>query len=422
MNSRILVAGKYQGRRNMQVLESLIRSIRSAATHNPDVQAAPACILWPDGDRQWETIIPRLQSQMPELLRLGDYSPDNRIGPAIWMRCVIANLMKEVSIPSGYTPVLYLPGFTRQDLRAVETCPDALKPLAELQFRGVIWSQVNAKDWTVLAYLKSNQGGLGLDVAQDMDAKQAMLLSLFRILDEDVEILCGRHLDRDYFNTLLSGGDPVRDLLQWLDQGDAFKAARDENTWRGFVEVCKSQLGFDPENDGPLKAAALLAYRKGAWEGVWGRFCEAPTRYLNVPSWLRKTSPPQDLYEDRSAWPQVNEKAELSLRQTLAQLATSTPQDARKKILLAESEHGVRRDQVWAELKESPLAQALQHLAVVAKVTKQSLAAGDLVDMAAAYQAAGWAADAAAIAAIGCVQKPDDMKAVETALQTVYLP
>jgi hypothetical protein len=46
-------------------------------------------------------------------------------------------------------------------------------------------------------------------------------LALYRLLDEDVFLLKGKRLDKDYFNTLLTGGDPIRDLLQWLDQGDA---------------------------------------------------------------------------------------------------------------------------------------------------------------------------------------------------------
>ena len=99
---------------------------------------------------------------------------------------------------------------------------ELLRPLAELQYRGVIWSQINAKDWTILAYLKSDQGGLGLDVAQDNAAKNAMQLALYRLLDEEVELLKGKRLDKDYFNTLLTGGDPIRDLLQWLNQGDVF--------------------------------------------------------------------------------------------------------------------------------------------------------------------------------------------------------
>ena len=73
---------------------------------------------------------------------------------------------------AGRVPVLYLPGYSRQDLRAVESCPEPIKLLAELQYRGVIWSQINAKDWTILAYLKSEQGGLGLDVALDNERQK----------------------------------------------------------------------------------------------------------------------------------------------------------------------------------------------------------------------------------------------------------
>ena len=145
----------------MRILDHLLKKIRSAAVFNPDIQIAPACILWPDSDRQWEAVIPLLQAQMPELLILGDYAPEKRTGPAIWLRCVIAGRTDDVSLPEDRIPILYLPGVGRQDLRAVESCPDYLKPLAELQFRGVIWSQMNGKDWTVLAFLKSDRGGSG---------------------------------------------------------------------------------------------------------------------------------------------------------------------------------------------------------------------------------------------------------------------
>ncbi|MFO0223880.1 MAG: hypothetical protein ACK56E_11250 [Planctomyces sp.] len=163
----------------MIVLNFLSSTIRSAATHNPDAQSPPACILWPDGDRQWESVIARLQSEIPELFQLGDYLPGKKIGPAIWLRCVIAGTVDAGSMPTGCVPIIYLPGVSRQDLRAVESCPEPLKPLAELQFRGVIWSQANSKDWTVRAFLKSAQGGLGLDVAKDTDTLQALQLALY---------------------------------------------------------------------------------------------------------------------------------------------------------------------------------------------------------------------------------------------------
>ncbi|MCW5599568.1 MAG: hypothetical protein KIT59_10745 [Nitrosomonas sp.] len=276
----------------VKVVNHLIKTIRDAAVYNPEIQVAPACILWPDHDRQWEAIIPVLQSGLPELMILGDYVPDRRSGPAIWLRCVIAGRAEDVSLPKDRAPIFYLPGVSRQDLRAIESCPDYLKPLAELQYRGVIWSQINAKDWTILAYLKSDQGELGLDVAQDNDAKNAMQLALYRLLDEDVSLLKAKRLDKDYFNTLLTGGDPIRDLLQWLDQGDAFQVSRGENEWKTFVEVCKSQLAFNPQSEGILAGATRLAKHEAPWHAVWERYCEAPKRYRNIPSQIRKCPPP----------------------------------------------------------------------------------------------------------------------------------
>ena len=86
-----------------------IESVRNAAKYNPDVQISPSCILWPDGERHWESVIPRLQSEMLELFQLGDYLPGMRIGPAIWLRCVIAGAIegftKQADIESMSTKV-----------------------------------------------------------------------------------------------------------------------------------------------------------------------------------------------------------------------------------------------------------------------------------------------------------------------------
>ena len=317
----------------MKIIDLLIKSIRSAVIHNPEVQAAPFCILWPDRDRQWEAVIPRLQAQVPELLVLGDYNSEKRTGPAIWLRCVIARKAPGIELVSQATPVIYLPGVGRQDLRAVESCPDYLKPLAELQYRGAIWSQINTKDWTILAFLKSDQGGLGLDVAQDQETKNAMLLALGTLLDEEIELLKGKRLDKDYFNTLLTGGDPVKDLLQWLDQGESFKRSRGENEWKAFVEVCKSQFAFNPDKEGLLTGVAKLASHEGPWHPVWERFCEAPVRYPNIPEHIRKCKPPGDSILWRTGhccegWPQWNEEQEGSLRRDLNALGAKAPHEA----------------------------------------------------------------------------------------------
>jgi len=55
----------------IKVINRLTKAIRSAAVYNPDVQAAPACILWPNRDRQWEAIIPRMQIELLEIFVLG---------------------------------------------------------------------------------------------------------------------------------------------------------------------------------------------------------------------------------------------------------------------------------------------------------------------------------------------------------------
>jgi len=409
-------------------MEHLLKAVRDAGVYNPEVQVAPACILWPDKDRQWEAVIPRLQTELPELLILGDYQPDKRTGPAIWLRCIITGKTDDVSLPQDRTPIFYLPGVSRQDLRAVESCPDHLKPLAELQYRGVIWSQVNAKDWTVLAYLKSDQGGLGLDVAQDSDAKTAMQLALYRLLDEEVELLKGKRLDKDYFNTLLTGGDPVRDLLQWLDQGDAFQASRGEQEWKAFVEVCKSQLAFNPQKAGVLAGAAKLAAKEGPWHAVWERFCEAPKRYPNIPAQIRKCRAPSDtifwLVGDGSfdGWPQWNEEQEKGLHRDLLSLANVPAHDARKKLLDLEKQHGRRRRLVWSELGEAPLAMALEHLAVLADITQTNLAAGTVEDLVAGYGNYGWKADDAVIRALASIESPTDFEAISTTIRSLYLP
>ena len=408
------------------LIDRLCEAIRAAAAFNPEIQVAPACILWPDRDRQWEPVIQRLQGELSELLVLGEYDPDKKVGPAIWLRCVLTGQTNDISMPDDRLPIFYLPGISRQDLRAIESCPDHLKPLAELQYRGVIWSQLNAKDWTILAFLKSDQGGLELDVAKDNDSKNAMQLALYRLLDEEIELLKGKRLDKDYFNTLLTSGDPVRDLLQWLDQGEDFRRIWGDNEWKAFVEVCKSQLAFNPENDGSLVGAERLATHAGPWKSVWERYCEAPKRYPNIPGQIRKCkTPPENLFsnaESHGSWPQWNEKRENSLRKDLLNLKNEPAHKACEKILFIENQHGERRQLIWSELGEAPLAFALEHLTILADTTKNDLAAGSTEDLVNSYSNTGWHADCAVLAALACVETQGDFEAIKTAIKSVYLP
>ena len=96
--------GGFMGSESELIADRLIAAIRSASIYNANVQVAPACILWPDGDRQWEPVVARLQRELPELCVLGDFTPSDRTGPAIWLRLVIADKLDEVKLPSDKTP------------------------------------------------------------------------------------------------------------------------------------------------------------------------------------------------------------------------------------------------------------------------------------------------------------------------------
>lgn len=406
----------------MIIIERLKNSILSAAEHNKDLQVPPACILWPDKEGEWESVMPRLQAEMPELLVLGHYDPEKRTGPAIWLRCAIAGTIEDLNVPHGTVPILYLPGVSRQDLKNISNCPDLLKPMIELQYRGTFWSQVNSKDWTILAFLMTERGGLGLDVAQDKNTLSAMRSAITLLLDEKVENLKGKRLDRDWFNALLTGDDPIRELLLWMDDEETFRNSRREEVWQGFVDLCKSKFSFDPENDGKLTGAEKLARHEEQWLPVWERFCEAPKRYPMIPSLLRNIPMPDDLFTDRSGWPLFNEKEEEKLREELLKTSQMPHHEACERILELNKKHDKRAKSVWAELGEAPLANALSHLHLVAMVTIKSMAAGTIDDMSLKYGEGGWGADYFLLKALSCVDNPKNLEAVQTTIRAIYLP
>lgn len=109
-----------------------------------------------------------MRSKVAELLTLGDYAPEARIGPAIWLRCVVDKTLDEPVLPEDRVPILYLPGVAGQDLRAGEDCREDLMPLVELMFRGAFWSQQGGNDWGVTTFLTS-KNALSLDISHDKE-------------------------------------------------------------------------------------------------------------------------------------------------------------------------------------------------------------------------------------------------------------
>lgn len=414
----------------MTLIEALIHSFSRAGEYNRDDQAAPAVVLWPDKDRHWEAVLPLLRTRVPHLLTLGPYAAGCRTGPAIWLRCMIGEspasqpLLPEANWPGKTIPILYLPGVSRQELRAVAECPPSLMPLAELQYRGVFWSQANHKDWTVLAFLQAADGGLGLDVARDNATQEALKTALVKLAVTEIQDISGHRLEASDFHALLSP-DPVRDILAFIDDPKAVEARMSAEQWNAFCHSCKDKFKFHPAKEGPLRAAELMAARQDNWKQVWDRFREAPKRYPNLPGWLRKAKPNEgDLFLNDSddVWPQTNEIHENALRHALLACDGKSSTLAIERIRDLERMHARRRDWVWVELGLAPLAAALKHLSILAEACAKPLAGGTLDGLVAAHVGGGWCADAAVMDAMAVVEKKEDIEAVHVVIRVVYAP
>ena len=198
----------------MRLLERLLASL-ARALKVPEGTSAPAAVLWTDADGQWLPLIPQLRAVLPTFFTLGTYDPPTRIGPAIWLKCIVDRALPEAP-PAGETPILYLPHVGRQELRAAGDCPSRTQPLIELQYRGRVWHQSNGHDWTVQAFLVSDEG-LGLDVARDRRTEEAFLRVLPILAEMDANMLRGRRLDADDFDKLSSQRSSPRPaaLAEW---------------------------------------------------------------------------------------------------------------------------------------------------------------------------------------------------------------
>jgi len=312
----------------LTILEELCRALHRAAEYNPQDQSMPAAVLWTDEERHWEPLVPRLREDLPQLLTLGPYVPEERTGPAIWIRCMIDRVLPAADWPKDAVPILYLPGVSRLGLRAVENCPRELQPLAELQYRGIWFTQENTRDWTILAFLTSRRGGLGLEVAPDSDTREALLQALPKLADTPLAEFRGRRLHAADFRALLQP-DLARELLRWLDNPEATRNGWTADEWQAFCGGCRNQYGFDPEKDGPLVGAEKLGARQGTWDAVWVRFSEAPQAYPKLPDLLRRAKAEEyDLFFRPECWPQCNERAEDELRAALARLSERAPEAA----------------------------------------------------------------------------------------------
>jgi hypothetical protein len=399
------------------LLDRLESTLRGALDYNENADVAPVVLLWPDRDAQFVDAAAALKPRLP-LVTFGAFDERSATGPAYWLRCVIAGTI-EADLPEG-TPILYLPGVAREDLRAVESCPRELAPLAELQYRGEWFAHPNGRDWTLRGLLTNQTRGLGLDVADDRETRQALLTALSPLLQESLCRLSAQYVDADFLNRLLNP-DPAAQLLEWLNDPSGIRSRMTAGQWSSFVDLCRSEYDFDPARDGEVSGGQRLGEQRSAWVQVWRRFEQDPDRYRGIEGLLRKGRPDQLFAGPEGAWPQDNEAMEDKLRAALTDLTDAESSTAREAVGKLWMEHGDRRGWVWAKLDRAPLVFALEQLQELAGLTSAG-PRKSLAELISSYETEGWGADAAVLEALTAVSGSDDRTAVTAAALAMYRP
>lgn len=406
----------------MLVINKLKDLLRSSAAYNKSVQAAPVAILWTDIDKQWQSAMPYIKQQMHELIELGDYQPEQRIGPAIWVKCAIAGVLDECALPEGKTPIIYLPGVGRKDLRAIEQCPEFLKPLAELQYRGCWWAYNSAgRDWSVGSFLTNPTVGLELDLAKDKKTQAAFLKILPDLLETPVASLQGRKLEaEDFYSIVLD--DIARDILGWLNN-----PAEKEKLWLGsrwdiFANSCQTQFDFIPDIAGHNQGLHLLCQAEGSWRNIWQRFEETAN---NLPLLVNKlrTIQPIDLVmvfpehylsknrEDESlielAFREIKEQGRTELKITFSKLWQIQEK---------------RKTWVWYRLELSPWLGVLEEIMTVFEHTEINFSGSSPESMAEHFKERFWQADSAVLTAMAKAKDIHQQELIANVLGIIYTP
>jgi hypothetical protein len=225
------------------------------------------------------------------------------------------------------------------------------------------------------------------------------------------------------------GGDWQRNLLQFLDNNEKYRSTRGETEWQSFVETCKNQVSFDPDNDTVTEGITHLANQATPpWRTVWNRFSESHRNYPNIPAQIRKipytpnANANANSDSDNPGWPQWHENQENTLREELKKIEQLTLHDANNTLAKLNETHKKRCTGVWSQLGESPLAHAVATLAKMIDTIIDTPNTGDLHDIENAYSERGWEIDDAFIHTLTFLEKHPDISAVKSILTAFYLP
>jgi len=386
------------------ILEALISQLRLCATVT-DGDYKVAAVLWTDQKSEWKSSISEIRQYLPELISFGNYAPEKGCGPAIWLRCVVDRTIKIEGIGPTTVPIIYIPGFARNNLRADDSTPASIEPLVYLVNRGKVWCQPNLNDWGVVSFI-GNQSGLGLQIARDDATQSAILNSLSELISEPLGRLRGRTLVADDFNRLVTP-DIVKSLLQWMDAPDAFKAKCNEASWAAFLSQVANQFSLNINTDVRITAMERLCGAKGAWAGVWSRFEENPLIYSGIVTSLTNIQV-TDLLAPVTHWCSIADRRSAELETAVINLVGKPISTIREALVKLDNEYCELRSTIWAKLGRAKAAECLDSLTKLAQLSSTTLSGTNPETFKITYIEKGWKVDAAFIRVI-CLTSEHDL-------------
>lgn len=410
---------------NLSLCNKIIESLKQASLHNGNTMVKPEVILWPDPDKQWSAIIPILQNKLGTLLIYGDYNADLLQGPAIWLKCMVSKTLPEAQWSEKQTPIIYLPGISKQDLKNITNAGLDLQPLVEYQYTGMTWLHENGKEWTILAFLQNIQVGLGLKVTTDNATKDALISALPRYF-EDKEVLYRKPIiDSDYLHSLIFP-DVIPNIVKWISEGDQFLNTLTEEKRETFINICESKYDFIPDYKNIKEIVLKLGSQKNSWNVVWQYFSQAPSKHPKIIELLRLAKP-DDLGNGifsipEESWPQVNEENENLLRKELNLIPELSGKYLKDKLHQLESNHSKRRNWIWNELGQTPLVEALFHIHKMHSICESSFPSITIEEIKQYYIEKGYQADTHMRLSLATVNSLEDKDVVIKIIQHIYKP
>lgn len=405
--------------------DKVINALKQAEQHNTSIMVKPEVILWPDPERQWTEVIPLMQEDLPHLISYGKYIPGQKQGPSIWIKCMVSRVLPQANWSQNITPIIYLPGVSKNDLRNVEVAKLEFQPLLEYQYTGTMFVQENGKEWTILAFIENSISGLGLRVAKDGATKDALKKALTRIF-RDPEILQGKTIiDSEFLNNQLFP-DIIHNILKWMCIGDTYLQGMEHGKQDVFMNICKTQYEFIPDHKNIYAIAEKLGSQRNQWKYVWQMYANAPYKYPEIEELLRSAKP-EELGEGvfalpEESWPQVNELKENELRESLQKLSKLPSNQAVPKLNELDYIHSNRRGWVWFELGYSPLCKALPFLRKMSEITTESFPSLTIKDIKEYYVSEGYLADQSMRKAMASVKTEKDKAIIKSIIQVLFTP